>query len=59
MVVVLVPIAAWAVLWCHPPEMDRIDGVDFRVHVDSPVPLPVGSLTMTQAEFDEIVPSAS
>ena len=25
-------------------EIERIDGVDFRVHIDSPVPLPVGSL---------------
>lgn len=39
MVVVLVPIAAWAVLWCHPPEMDRIDGVDFTAELASLGPL--------------------
>lgn len=39
MVAVLVPIAAWAVLWCHPPEMDRIDGIDFNAELASLGPL--------------------
>ena len=39
MVIVLVPVAAAVILWFYPPELDRVEGVDFRVELDTMGPL--------------------
>lgn len=39
LVVVLVPFAARVILWCYPPEQERITGVDFRAELDGLGPL--------------------
>ena len=39
MVVVLVPVAAKVLLWFYPPEMERIEGVDFKGELASMGPL--------------------
>jgi len=42
MVVVLVPVAARVILWFYPPELDRIEGIDFRAELDAMGPLSSG-----------------
>ena len=42
MVIVLVPVAAAVILWFYPPELDRVEGVDFRVELDTMGPLSPG-----------------
>jgi sodium-dependent dicarboxylate transporter 2/3/5 len=33
MVIILVPIAAWVILWCYPPEQERLTGMDFAAEL--------------------------
>ena len=42
MVVLLVPFAAKVLLWFYPPEVERIDGIDFRAELAALGPLSVG-----------------
>ena len=42
MVIVLVPVAATVILWFYPPELDRIDGINFRAELDAMGPVTSG-----------------
>ena len=42
LVIVLVPVAAAVILWFYPPELDRIEGIDFRAELDAMGPLTPG-----------------
>jgi solute carrier family 13 (sodium-dependent dicarboxylate transporter), member 2/3/5 len=42
MVIVLVPVAAAVILWFYPPELDRIEGINFRADLDAMGPVTSG-----------------
>jgi sodium-dependent dicarboxylate transporter 2/3/5 len=42
MVVILVPVAAVVLRWFHPPEQERIEGIDFRAELAAMGPLTAG-----------------